>query len=144
MSYTIKFLSQLAIEFVPGPSLKFKLVLPFKVQINGDVLELPIGTTTDFASVPQLFNNLIENDDPQIVEAAVLHDYLYQNLGKVWGPDAPAYSRSDCDDILLSGMIAASAPWLKRNTVWLGVRVGGWKAWNGYKNSNGKKSVKYF
>lgn len=94
------------------------------------VVTVPIGTTTDLASIPQAAWWLIGNDDPNIVEAATLHDYLYQRDGVL---PLCALKRSDCDMMLRDAMRECGAPYWKRAVVWAGVHVCGEHAWRGYR-----------
>lgn len=82
---------------------------------------------TDLASVPRLVWLLIPRDDENIVEPAVIHDWLYANALKY--PATCPLDRRQCDRILSDAMIVAGAPWWKRHVVYWAVRLGGWKAW---------------
>jgi hypothetical protein len=76
---------------------------------------------TDLASVPRLWWNILP---PQsIAEEAVLHDWLYSNQ------DKHKLTRLKCDNLLLEAMIAQGQGWWKRQTIYRGVRLGGWLAW---------------
>lgn len=98
---------------------------------------------TDLASVPRFAWLLIPRDDKNIVEPAVFHDWLYANVGwtngsYVAGPGktfllGAQFTRRQCDRVLSDAMKLAGAPWWKRHTVYLAVRLGGWKPWAAYK-----------
>lgn len=81
---------------------------------------VPVGTTTDFASIPRLLRWLLDPADPQYLRAAVVHDLLYERRG---------VARVVADAILVDGMRALGCPCWKRALVYAGVRLGGWWAW---------------
>jgi len=79
---------------------------------------VPPGTTTDFASIPRVFQSIVTKLGPHI-EAAVIHDHLCitrENSG---------YTSKEAADIFYAGMIAGGTP---RRTAWMM-----WKAvcWGG-------------
>ena len=87
---------------------------------TGQKIEVPLGFVTDFASIPRIFWNLLPPWG-KYGKAAVLHDYLY-TMG--------TFPRLRCDRILLEAMGVLGVSWLTRRTIYLGVRVGGWVAWD--------------
>lgn len=83
---------------------------------------IPAGYTTDFASVPRL-PLVYMTLGGRASLAAVVHDYLYD-----CPPDG--VSRADADAVFLEAMKAAGEPgWLARQSMYAGVRLGGWRAW---------------
>ncbi len=74
---------------------------------------IPIGTKTDFASVPRFFRRLISKVG-KYGKAAVLHDYLCELEG---------FPRKDADKIFLEAMKALGVGWFKRRTMYFGVRT---------------------
>lgn len=111
---------------------------------DGDVLIVPAGEETDFASVPQFAQFLLPSADVRVVRAAIVHDFLCRELGDyyharraIWDadPDAtwedtedmvkkPAFSPVDADAIFKKIMADEGAGWWMQNTGWLGVRFG--------------------
>lgn len=101
-------------------------------------ITVPIGFQTDLASVPRIAWDLIPPMDAHIVEAAIVHDWLYYNMGferplnmplaKKLGI-TPTFTRMQCDRILSDAMKTCGAPWLERHIVYWAVRIGGWKPW---------------
>lgn len=95
---------------------------------SDDVIDVPVGFMTDFASVPRplwwlfprwgLYGN-----------AAVIHDYLYWDRSR---------SRKESDNIFLEAMQVLEVGFVTRNLLFLGVRVGGWIAWWGSKRRSNK------
>jgi hypothetical protein len=92
---------------------------------SGDVVSVPIGTYTDFASIPRPLWAIFPKWG-KYGNAAVVHDWLY------W--DQPR-SRREADDIFLEGMEILEVPKWKRRTIYYAVRWFGCFAWR----SNKKK-----
>ncbi len=102
-------------------------------QATGKKIEVPAGFVTDFASVPQIFWNVLPPWG-RYGKAAVLHDYLYATA---------LFERSRCDKILLEAMGVLGVSWITRWTIFLAVRAGGWAAWDSHRKgetaAEGKK-----
>ena len=84
-----------------------------------DLIEVPAGFETDFASVPRVLWSLF----PPIglyAKAAVVHDYLYVTH---------AVDRRTADDILLEACEALGVPMLTRKLLYLAVRIFGAAGW---------------
>lgn len=82
---------------------------------SGDVVRVPKGFKTDFASVPRLFWSIIPPDG-KYSQAAVLHDYVYQKH---------TFERKKCDQIFLEAMKVLGVSWWKRRTMYRAVRLFG-------------------
>ena len=99
----------------------WRLEAPLVYAANSGIHVLvPDGFVTDFASVPQIFWNII----PPIGvydRAAVLHDYLYRYH---------LFNRARCDALLLEAMAELGTPLWKRWLIYINVRLFGWIAWN--------------
>ena len=109
---------------------KFQLINEFIVYVTDyGTFAIPEGFWTDFASIPQVFQSFIPVLDKHL-RAAVLHDYMYyaQEL------NARKITRSQADKIFDIAMRACGVNFVKRNLIYTAVRVGGWVAWNKYKN----------
>ena len=94
----------------------FKTLHPFRyIAKDYKVYNVPAYTFTDFASIPRGFRWMISRVG-KYGKAAVLHDYLCDlaNAGK--------FKRKDADKIFLEAMKVLGVGWLKRNTMFLGVR----------------------
>lgn len=86
---------------------------------SGDVIDVPLGFLTDFASVPWFFQWWI----PQwgkYGNAAVIHDWLYWSQGR---------TRQESDAIFLEAMGVMGVGDAKKYTIYYGVRTFGWWAW---------------
>jgi hypothetical protein len=105
---------------LPGGRI-IELTKPFSVQLrNKEIITVPIGFATDYASVPRLFWRLFPPWD-DYSPAAVIHDYIY-----VVG-DRP---RRKADAIFLELMDGLpDISWLRARIMWLAVRLGGWVGW---------------
>lgn len=113
----------------------FTVLKEFNYEIgalgSGRLIKVPAGLKTDFASVPQIFWNILPPWG-KYGKAAVLHDWLYANQ---------EFTRSFCDDILFESMVALGCGWWVSHTIWSGVRIGGWVAWNGHKRCREKAKL---
>ena len=90
---------------------------------SGEIICVPPGFVTDLASVPRIFWNILPPFG-KYDGAAIIHDYLYALQ------DRP---RKNCDLILLEAMKTEGVSWITRETIYWGVRIGGWTAWLGHK-----------
>jgi hypothetical protein len=100
---------------------------------SGDTITVPIGFSTDFASIPRIFWTVLPKWG-KYGNAAVVHDYLYyrQEL------NAAKLPRKTADDILLEGMIVLNVvPW-QRFVIYHAVRWFGFFAW--YSNRKMKEA----
>lgn len=86
---------------------------------SGDVIDVPIGFHTDFASIPRILWAVLPRWG-KYGNAAVIHDYLY------W---VQTRSRLEADNILLEAMVVLEVGFLTRYAIYWGVRLGGWWPW---------------
>jgi hypothetical protein len=118
---------------------KFQLINDFIVYVTHyDTTIIPSGFWTDFASIPHIFQSFIPVLDKHL-RAAVLHDYMYyaQEL------NGRKITRAKADKIFLIAMKACGVAWFKRELMYSAVRIGGWVAYNKYKNDRIKnKDIK--
>ncbi|TQK10709.1 DUF1353 domain-containing protein [Herbaspirillum sp. SJZ107] len=94
---------------------------------------VPIGFVTDFASIPRVLWSLLPSDGPYVY-AAVVHDYLY------WEQHLP---RETADNIFKFLMQDFEVDVATLSTIYGGVRVGGWAAWdeNSRRKAAGEKRI---
>ena len=86
---------------------------------SGNIINVPIGTYTDFASIPRLLWAILPRWG-KYGNAAVIHDWLYWDQGR---------SRAEADKIFFEGMgVLEVAEW-KRFAIYYAVRWFGWAAW---------------
>ena len=90
---------------------------------SGDVINVPIGFHTDFASIPRLLWAIFPGWG-KYGNAAVIHDWLY------W--DQPR-SKRQSDDIFLEGMEVLEVPSWKKYSIYYAVRWFGSFAWRANK-----------
>lgn len=105
----------------------WQTVAPFDVWLpNGQHIRIPAGFVFDKASVPRLVWAYLPRDDKHVVIAALVHDYLYvlQKIQGEW------IKRSQADQIFFDLCRAGGMRYSKAKTAYLGVRSGGWVAFN--------------
>lgn len=93
---------------------------------SGERIVVPKGQRTDFGSIPHLFWNIL-SPIGKGTRAFVLHDYLYA---------VQIYTRKKSDDILLEALDVLGVSWITYWTIYLGVRAGGWMAWENHRKDN--------
>lgn len=109
--------------------------LSYRPSNGEDVVTVPQGFRTDLASVPRWAWALIPPDGPW-VKGAVVHDYLYKTKGTgIWYQQplgitrAMPYTRAEADWIFRDALANRGVDWLRRNILWLSVRLGGVCGW---------------
>ena len=138
--------------------MSFYLAFQFRCYVSfakkGFVVQCPKHFLTDLGSIPHLLEFAIANDDPDVIEGAVLHDFGYQTKGELTLGDF--YTRRQIDSLLrvgmqsttsvIIGLMDAGSMWRKikilflrfhyfyrRWIVWIMVRMFGWIVWNRYR-----------
>lgn len=69
------------------------------------------------------------------IRPAVLHDYYYKTWAKIYGltdSDKAESARLEIDIMLYRALLADDVNKITAYTIFLGVRVGGWHAWNNH------------
>lgn len=113
-----------SLEVTPLPDGKTWIILSdfgYEVGEEGseDIVNVPIGFHTDFASIPRLFWAFLPRWG-KYGNAAVIHDYLYWHQPR---------TRREADDIFLEGMEVLEVPKWKRKAIYFAVRWFGSIAW---------------
>ena len=102
---------------------KWKLHTAFEYHVgkegSDEVVRVPEGFVTDFASIPRAFWSIL-HPTGRYAAAAVIHDFLYANH---------IYTRKRSDQIFLEGMKVLGVNWLTRGIMYRAVRWFGAKAW---------------
>ena len=94
---------------------------------SNEIIVVPAGFITDFASIPQLFWSLIGPPTGKYGKAAVVHDFCYyKNL----------YSRKRCDKIFYEAMKVLKVPFIKRWLMYHAVRKFAWMAWKKHRGND--------
>lgn len=91
------------------------------------IVTAPQGLLTDFASIPKAALWFINDDDPRILFASVIHDYIYTNRGKL--AEGVEMSREQADALLREAMLACGASGFIAGVVYRAVRLGGGGHW---------------
>jgi hypothetical protein len=113
----------------------WRLVEPLVYRGRDDAFRVPVGFVTDFATVPRLLRSFASETGTWTL-AAVLHDYLCEDLGRyhrqraALGPDGffrltPPYAGArDTDGLFRRVMREQHVGFLRRWLMWTGVRWG--------------------
>ena len=104
----------------------------FTQVVQEQLLLVPKGIKTDLGSIPLFLQNIFPKDGKAMF-AYILHDYLYQ---------VGIFERLESDEILEEAMASLGVAWWRRKAVKLGLRVGGWVAWNEHRAKDKKRGVK--
>lgn len=94
----------------------------FASSLIGQVITVPAGFETDMASIPHLIQPFIQKDEGGILEAAVIHDYLYSKEG-------PKVTRKQADQVFLEAMTIGKVGPVKRGMAFNAVRWFGGRSW---------------
>jgi len=92
---------------------------------RGDLVIVPDGFVTDLASIPRCLWPIFPPRG-RYNRAAVVHDYLYGTHHTEWRPA----DRLTADRIFREAMVDLGVWRPVRWCVWLGVRLGGVRAWS--------------
>ena len=103
------------------------------VGSDGDVVEVPAGSHTDFASVPQIFQSIVPRTGAW-TKAAVIHDHLCETLRldyefheqRPGAPceDPPVFCPVDTDGVFEKIMVEDGVKRWKAAMIWAAVRWG--------------------
>ena len=115
-------MKNIKVEIMPSGR-TVKLINLFEIYIDGELITIPRGFETDFASVPRICWSIIPPWG-RYSTACLVHDYLYYT---------GQYSRIKSDKILLNIMKLYKVSSLSRDVIYKAVRIGGWKVWNKYR-----------
>ena len=116
-----QFTTELVVERVDEKY--WRLVEGFEYHVgeypSDEIIKVPSGFLTDFASVPKIFWGILPPTGPYKA-AALVHDYCYATA---------CYSKIKSDKIFLEGMTVLNVtPW-KRNVMFYAVVWFGFYAW---------------
>ena len=104
---------------------RFTLTEQFRYRIGSmestEIITVPVGYTTDFASTPKVIQWLIPPTG-QYGKAAVIHDYLYST---------GLYSREKADEIFYEAMLVLGVPKWKAYSMFKAVRMFGGSHYKG-------------
>lgn len=98
---------------------RFRLAEPFEYHVgeypSEEVITVPVGFETDFASVPRLLWSILPPHG-KWAKAAIVHDYLYVNA---------ICSKAYADGVFYEAMGVLGVPQMKRKAMYLAVRLFG-------------------
>ena len=118
------FTSPLVVKHLDGE--KWEVMRKFTYHVGNktskEMITVPVGFITDFASIPRTCWSLIGSPTGKYGKAAVLHDYLYRRLQR-------KYSRKQSDDIFLEAMKISKVGMIRRYTIYYSVRLFGFASW---------------
>ena len=97
-------------------------------------VHIPKGFVTDFASFP--LGILLKSPGGKWDKPAVVHDLLYKRGWIERDKHRVTLERKDCDDIFKEAMQVAGVDWFRRQIIYAGVRIGGWKPWAKYRKAD--------
>jgi hypothetical protein len=122
----VPFLTKLDVRFVDGKN--WQLLAPLRYRTAaGDVIAVPEGFVTDFASIPRPLRSLVGDAAGPWAPAAVIHDWLYRT-GLVSRDEADAVFHEALLDTTFCDQhvpIRRTKAW----AFWLAVRAAGWLAY---------------
>jgi len=101
--------------------------LHYHSEILKGIITVPIGFKTDLGSIPAFLQWLFPKDGKAVL-GYVLHDYLYKFNFKE--------DRSLCDDLLKEAMKVLEVKSWRIHGVRIGLKVGGWVAWNRHREND--------
>ena len=134
------FTTELKVLYVDGKH--WTLLSPFVYRAGSadsdEIIFVPAGFKTDFASIPRLLWPVMGHPAGKHGKAAVVHDWLYQNPGDglEQADERNPYprKRKRCDQIFLEGLKVLKLSWWKRTVMYSAVRLGGRGPWKTYRN----------
>lgn len=116
------FTKPLIVEYIDGDS--YKLIEEFDyIVTEGEVIRVPAGFVTDFASIPRGLWNIFPPTG-KYGKAAVIHDYIYVMGGRI-PTSKKVYTRLDADNIFKDAMAILGVNWFIRRLMFRAVRIGG-------------------
>jgi hypothetical protein len=116
------FTTPLIVKYLDGRRWELTEEFDFASDTLERIIRVPIGFTTDFASIPRILW-IIFPPTGKYGKAAVIHDDLYQFPQMI----IPSITRLQADRTLFEGMVALRVNFLTRWIIYLGVRIGGWR-----------------
>jgi hypothetical protein len=121
------FKTELDLRGLDGRPDLWALLAPLVWLLAGVATTVPAGFVTDLASIPAALRWALDVNG-RSRRAAVLHDWLYA-LGLC--------TRAEADETLRLALIAEGESPAAARVYWLGVRTGGWVAWNAHRRAGG-------
>jgi len=92
-------------------------------------VEVPVGYSTDGASVPRAFYNVIARFTDAL-PAALVHDLRYDPPADRDGVKRRVMTRKQADREFRANLKQSGVNWSRRQAAYLAVRAAGWRPWN--------------
>jgi hypothetical protein len=120
-----------------------RLLHPIHYHVHADdspeIITVPAGFVTDFASIPWGLWNLFPPWGPH-ARPAIVHDFLYESSGGGWwAPEgeparryitrATDYTRAEADGVFREALQVVGVPGWRRTLMYRAVRAGGGSGW---------------
>ena len=129
-----RFLDPLIVEEISDSIFQLKADFRYQSDLVEEIILSPCGFFTDYASVPRWTPIIYSMLGDTAHAPAVTHDTLYY-FGKT--------TREMADNIFLEAMGVIGISYFKRHLMWLGVRSGGWVAWNAHRAAHDGLPTKF-
>lgn len=147
---TNNFLTPLRVEYQNGARSvfgftwgkpKWQILEPFTYRLENGVEYVTVsrGFVTDFASIPMVVRALWRSPGGPWDKPAVIHDCLYKErvVHHVDG-GSRLIDRAEADAIFLEAMGVTGTPRGAKQSIYRGVRVGGWWAWRQHRKEEAR------
>lgn len=95
----------------------FTICQPFKYSVNQVRYTVPLGFTTNLASIPRILWSIYSPNKANTIPAAVIHDYLYFCPGEM--------TRSEADSIFYDALVYKHVSSFSAYKYWAAVRIFG-------------------
>lgn len=105
---------------------EWKMIEDLDYQYGSKIIRVPKGFVHDLASIPRPFNLFIRKSGRHR-EAAILHDWLYENQGLI--SQFKRLTRKESDFIFYQAMIESRVAPVTAYLMYQAVRLFGWFAW---------------
>lgn len=118
-----RFVGTPQVHWLPDGRLQLDAPL-YYISRDGREFRIPAGFDTDLASVPRLVPGVVRvffRGELKTAWAAILHDRLYQTR---------EVTRMQADALFFEALRFTGETRFGAWCMWLGVRAGGWYAWN--------------
>jgi len=102
------------------------ITAPFCYLSSKGTIFVPAGFRSDGASIPRIFWSIFSPFNGDYFDGALIHDFLYSKDSTA---DYPDFTRADADEIFKEAMFNLGVGWVKRETIYRAVRLGGWASY---------------
>lgn len=130
------FTGDLLVKYIDGTHWEVAEGFTYRVgsPMGAAFVAIPRGFVTDFASMP--LGVVFKSPGGKWDKPAIVHDVLYKRGWINYEKVRRSITRKEADAIFLEAMEVAGVPSATRIVIYLGVRVGGWKAWNEHRKAD--------